>query len=535
MLRYKIVEVSLPGMKSIILVILDGWGISREAKGNAIAQARTPTINEIEKFYPAISLQASGIAVGLPWSEAGNSEVGHLTLGAGRVVYQSLLRILLSIQDGSFFKNPALLEAVKNVKAKNSCLHLMGLVSSGTVHSYIDHIYGLIELAKKENVEKVRLHVFTDGEDSPPKEAANFLKNIESKLNELKDGKIATITGRFYAMDRNRNWERTEKTYQCLAEGTGAKYENPIKAVEEFYKKGLTDAFIEPTVIIDSQTKNPLGTIQDNDSVIFFNFREDRVRQLTKAFVMPVFKEFSREQLKNLCFVTITQYEEGSPARVAFLPTKIINHLTEVLSNANKKILKLAETEKYAHVTYFFNGGKETIYPKEERILIPSTTIAHYDRTPEMAANEITEKVIQAVNENKFDFILVNYANTDIVGHTGNFQAVVRAAETVDNCLKSLLELTLEKKCCLLITSDHGNAEEMINLKTGEVVPEHSINPVPFYLVGAEYRDSIKHNLDIRISRPQGIISDVAPTILEIMGIPKPEEMTGQSLLEILK
>jgi len=520
-------------MKPIILTILDGWGINKEIKGNAIRQAKTPTIDEVGKNYPTTSLQASGIAVGLPWEEAGNSEVGHLTLGAGRVVYQHLPRIVLSIRDGSFFRNPILLEAVKNVKAKNSCLHLMGLTSSGTVHSYIDHLYGLIELAEQEGIEKVRLHVFTDGEDSPPKEAINFLPGIEKRLKKLKDGKIATIIGRIYAMDRNKNWDRIKKTYQCLVEGKGTKYESLTKALEESYKERLTDTFIEPTIMTDSQTKNPLGLIQDNDSVIFFNFRADRARQLTKAFVLPDFKKFPRTPLKNLCFVTMTQYEKDLPVKVAFPPIEIKNHLTEVLSNANKKILKLAETEKYAHVTYFFNGGKEIVYPGEEQILIPSITIPRYDQYPEMAAKEITEKLIQVVNDENFDLIVVNYANTDMIAHTGNFAAAIKAVETIDNCLKSLLGLVLEKKCYLLITSDHGHAEEMINPRTGEISPEHTANPVPFYLLTPENQRNT--TAEFLYNQPQGIISDVAPTILELIGIPKPEEMTGQSLLGILK
>ncbi len=527
-------------MKPIILTILDGWGINKEKKGNAIAQAQTPIIDEIEKFYPATSLQASGIAIGLPWEEAGSSEVGHLTLGAGRIIYQSLPRIVLAIKDGSFFKNSALLQATEHVKKNNSCLHLMGLVSSGNVHSYIDHIYGLFRLAKKEKIEKVRLHVFTDGEDSPSNEAAEFLQKIEKKLNELKDGKIATIIGRIYAMDRNKNWDRIQKAYECLIENKGLKSENSIQTIKEFYKKDLTDTFIEPVLLTD-KNQQPLGTIQDNDSVIFFNFRKDRTRQLTKAFVLSNFKEFPRKLLKNLCFVTMTKYEEGLPVKIAFPPIEIKNHLTEVLSKANKKILKIAETEKYAHVTYFFNCGEEKIYPGEKQILVPSTTIPHYDKHPEMSASEITNRIIRAVDENKFDLIVVNYANTDMVAHTGNFQAAIKAVEVLDKQIKSLIRLVAGKKCCLLITADHGNAEEMIHLRTGEPSPEHSKNPVPFYLVGNEFRKkqaprppSLREGVADG-GKPQGILSDVAPTILELMKIPQPKEMTGKSLLNILK
>lgn len=520
-------------MKPIILTILDGYGINKEQKGNAIAQAKTPNIDNIKNNYPMISLQASGITVGLPWAEAGNSEVGHLSIGAGRIIYQSLPRIVLAIKDGSFFKNTALLQATEHVKKNNSCLHLMGLVSSGSVHSYIDHIYGLIELAKKEKVAKVRLHIFTDGEDSPPKEASKFIQKVEKKLKGLENGKIATITGRIYAMDRNKNWERTQETYECMVQGKGAKHNNPIKAIEDYYKKDLTDAFIKPTTVIDQKTQQPIGIIKDNDSVVFFNFRKDRARQITKAFVIPDFKEFPRQALKNLCFVTMIQYEKDLPVKVAFSPIEIKNHLTEILSKANKKILKVAETEKYAHVSYFFNGGKEASYPNEKRILIPSKTISHYDQYPEMAASEITNRIIN--HSGKYDLTIANYANADMVAHTGNFQATIKAVEVLDEQLGQLLKLVTEKNYYLLITADHGNAEEMINLKTGEKNPEHSANPVPFYLIGNEFKIKKPSHVKSLEDKPQGIISDIAPTILELMKIPKPSEMTGKSLLGILK
>jgi len=486
-------------MKPVILVILDGWGASEIKKGNAVKQAKTPIIDKIEKSYPTAFLQASGIAVGMPWGEAGNSEVGHLTLGAGRTIYQSVPRIVFAIKDGSFFKNPALVQAVQHVKKNNSCFHVMGLVSSGSVHSYIEHLYGLIELAKREKI-KLRLHIFTDGEDAPPKEASKIVKKVEEKLSRLKNGKIATVMGRVFPMDRNNNWELIERAYNSLTKGEGLKFKDPVKAIEESYNKGLNDTFVEPSVMVD-QNNHPLGLIQDNDSIVFFNFRRDRGRQLTKAFVLSDFKEFSRKQLKNLYFVTM---------------------------------LKIAETEKYAHVTYFFNGGKEKVYPGEKRILVPSKTIPQYDKFPEMAASDVTENIIQGVKSNKFYFILVNYANTDMVAHTGDFQATIKAVETVDSCLNPLLELAEEEKCYLLITADHGNAEEMIDLKTGEPMPEHSTNPVPFYLVEKKFKRK-SPGMTAEISNPQGILSDVAPTVLELMKIPQPPEMTGRSLLEILK
>jgi len=523
-------------MKRIILVILDGWGIRKEQNGNAIAQAKTPTIDKIGKFYPATSLQASGIAVGLPWGEAGNSEVGHLSLGTGRVVYQSLPRIVFAIQDGSFFKNPALIQAVEHSKKNNSCFHIMGLVSSGNIHSYIDHLYGLIELARREKIKKVRLHVFTDGRDSPLKESANFLQNVERKLGELEDGKIASVMGRVCPMDKSGNWSLIQKAYQCLVDGKGLKKKNPIEAIKEYYKEGLTDTFLEPTIIIDEKTKQPLGLIQDNDSLVFFNFRTDRARELTKSFVLPDFDKFPRRQIKNLCFITMTQYEKGLPVKIAFPRIEAKNHLTEILSNANKKILKIAEKVKYAHVTYFFNGRREAIYPGEERIIIPSTAAPHYKEHPEMSALEITKKTIQAINKNRFDLIVINYANTDMVGHSGNFLAEVRAVEIVDGYLKSLFEVAMKKKYCMVITADHGNAEEMINLKTGEPNPEHTTNPVPFYLVSPESKKRKLNPGSLKLFKePEGMLSDVAPTILDIMNIPAPKEMTGKSLLEVLE
>jgi len=528
-------SVKIKHMKPIILSILDGWGLSSEKRGNAIFHAKTPTFDEIIAHYPAIPLQASGIAVGLPWKEVGNSEVGHLNIGSGRIVYQSLPRILLAIKNGSFFKNPALTQAINHVKKNNSCLHLMGLVSTGNIHSYLDHLYALIELATKEKVAKIRLHFFSDGEDAPPKQALQLVKQVEERLNQAKDGKIATIIGRIYAMDRNQNWERTQWAFECLTQGKGEKFETATEAIESAYNKNLTDTFIQPSVIIDPQTKKPVGLIQDNDSVIFFNYRADRARQLTYAFVLPDFNDFPRIMPQNLYFVTMTEYKKNLPVQVAFPTIKIENHITEFLTNYNKKVLKIAETEKYAHVTYFFNGGKEKEYPNETRILIPSTKMPHYEKYPEMSASQITQKLIQEITTNQFELAVVNYANPDIIGHTGNFQAAVKAIETVDSCLSQLLKLVKENKIILIITGDHGNAEQMINLKTGEPYPEHTTNPVPFCFVAQEkQRKKTKEEIDILFKEPQGMLSDIAPTILETMGIPQPFEMTGQSLLGFL-
>jgi 2,3-bisphosphoglycerate-independent phosphoglycerate mutase len=537
-------------IKPLILVILDGWGISAEKKGNAIAQAEIPTIEKLNHFYPHFYLKASGIAVGLPWKEPGNSEVGHLNLGAGKIIYQNLPRIDLAIKNKSFFKNKALLDAIDFAKKNNSCLHLMGLVSSGGVHSDIEHLYALLEMAKKNKVKNLFIHIFTDGRDASPKGGINFVENLEKKINDFGIGKITTIVGRYWAMDRNKNWDRTEKTYQCLTEGIGKKYNNPIKAIEESYKKNITDEFIEPIVIADNNSVevrsqqnllksnfnkiNHTGLINDNDAVIFFNFRNDRARQLTQAFVLKDFKGFKRKKfLKNLYFTTMTEYEKNLPVQVVLSPQKIDCPLACVLSKENKKQLHIAETEKYAHVTYFFNGGRENPFPGEDRVLIPSPSVSNYEETPGMSAHEITEKLIEEIKKDKYDFIIVNYANPDMIGHTGNFKAAVRAIEIIDQCLGQLVDAVLENNGGLIITADHGNAEEMIDPQTGEIMTEHTKNPVPIWYVNNEDK---KENSQSKISQSKistiGILSDIAPTILEIMKIKKPAEMTGKSLLK---
>ena len=535
-------------IKPLILVVLDGWGISQNKKGNAIAQAKTPAIEKLNRFWPRFYLKASGLAVGLPWKQPGNSEVGHLNLGAGKIIYQNLPRINLAIKNKSFFKNKALLNAMDFAKKNNSCLHLMGLVSSGGVHSDIEHLYALLKMAKENKVKNLFIHIFTDGRDTSPKDGINFVKNLEEKINEFGIGKIATITGRYWAMDRNKNWDRTKKAYQCITEGIGKKYDNPIKAIEESYKKNITDEFIEPIVIETKnkkqKTKNNIdlkidteqnaGLITDNDAIIFFNFRNDRARQLTQAFILENFKGFKRKKfLKNLCFATMTEYEKNLPVSVALSPQKIDCPLACVLSKENKKQLHIAETEKYAHVTYFFNGGREKPFSGEDRILIPSPSVSNYEETPGMSAHEITEKLIEEIEKDKYDFIIVNYANPDMIGHTGNFKAAIQAIEIVDQCLGRLVGTVLKNNGGLIITADHGNAEEMINPQTGEILTEHTKNPVPIWYVN---NGNKKENLNNEIPQLKistiGILSDIAPTILEIMKIKKPAEMTGKSLLK---
>lgn len=522
-------------MKPIILAILDGWGIGQANQGNAIIQAKIPNLKEIEKNYPSCSLQASGIAVGLPWNEAGNSEVGHLTIGAGRVIYQYLPRISLEIKDGIFFKNPAFLKTIEHVQKNNSFLHLIGLISSGNVHSYLEHLYALLELARKNKIEKLRLHLFTDGKDAPLKEGTKILTALQEKLKNP-DWKIASLIGRFFAMDRNQNWERTEKAYNLLTQGQGEKIQDPIKKLEEFYEQDITDTYIKPVVIVD-QDQEPIGNIKNNDAVIFFNFREDSARQLTRAFVLENFNEFPRQPLENLFFCTMTEYEKNLSIEPAYPPIEIKSHLTELLSRAGKRILKVAETEKYAHITYFFNGSKEQPYPGEIRELIPSKIVSHYDEYPEMQADKVTETVIKGVKD-KYDLIVVNYANADMIGHTGNLQAGIKAIEFLDKAIKPLIGMAEYGECILIIISDHGNAEEMVNPHSGEKITEHSTFPVPFYLIGKEYKlekPKTEQELEDLYKTPQGILSDIAPTILAIIKTPQPSEMTGKSLLDVVK
>jgi len=520
--------------KPVVLVVLDGWGISNNTQGNAIRQAHLPTIDKLNKFYPMTTLQASGISVGLPWGECGNSEVGHMALGAGKIIYQNLPRITLSIQDGSFFQNEALMKAMGSSADHKSSLHLIGLLSEGSVHSHKEHLFALLEMAKNRKIEKVYIHAFTDGRDSPPNAGTKTIKELQDKIKVYGIGKIATLCGRNWAMDRNNNWDRVEKAYNLLTEGKGEKVQDPVKYLQDSYAKEITDEYIEPAVIIENQ-EAPV-VIKDNDSVIFFNYREDRARELTKAFVLPSFKKFKRDKLLKIEFVTLTEYEKDLPVQVAFPPEEINGGLGEVLSKKKVKQLRLAETEKYAHVTYFFNGGKEEPWPGEDRILIPSPTVSKFDETPEMSAPKITEKALEAINSGKYSFILINYANPDMVGHTGNEKATVEAVQSTDKSLSLLVPAVLKNKGCLLVTADHGNAEEVKNFHTGQIDTEHSSNPVPFWFVASDNHHNKKAEEIVRQQNEVGgLLSDVAPTILEIMKIEKPKSMNGESLLPILK
>ncbi|HEX8974686.1 MAG TPA: 2,3-bisphosphoglycerate-independent phosphoglycerate mutase [Patescibacteria group bacterium] len=519
--------------KPVVLVVLDGWGISNNSQGNVLKETSLPTIDKLDRYYPMTTLQASGISVGLFWGEAGNSEVGHMALGAGKIVYQNLPKITLSIQDRSFFNNEALLKAVTSAKEKGKALHLMGLVGQGSVHSYVEHLLALVEMAKLQGLKDVYIHAFTDGRDSPQTSGTKALQDLQNHLKTLGVGKIASLCGRNWAMDRNNNWDRIEKAYQLLTEGKGIQATDPIQCLQDSYARDITDEYIEPSVI--TQDGKPIAVIQDGDSIIFFNFREDRARELTKAFVLPGFDKFQRQQL-NTQFVTMVEYEKDLPVDVAFPPEIPSGGLGEVLSKQGLKQLRIAETEKYAHVTYFFNGGKEEPWQAEDHILVPSPAVSRFDEAPEMSAATITEKLTEVIEQEKYDFILVNYANADMVGHTANEEACKIAVQAIDKSLSLLIPAVLKKNGCLFITADHGNVEEIKNYQTGQLNTEHSSNPVPLWFITADnHKEKRSEEIVRQQSEVGGLLSDVAPTILDLMGIPKSSEMNGESLLSLLK
>ncbi|MBM3256311.1 MAG: 2,3-bisphosphoglycerate-independent phosphoglycerate mutase [Candidatus Moranbacteria bacterium] len=522
--------------RPVVLAVLDGWGINAEIEGNAIANARTPNYGSLKANYPCIALQASGISVGLAWGEPGNSEVGHLTLGSGIILYQNLPRINLAIQNGTFYSNPALNEAMDQTKKRSTNLHLLGLVSNGGVHSHIDHLFALMEMAASKGLKNIFIHAITDGRDTLPNEGITHIRALQEKIISIGAGKIASIAGRNWAMDRNNNWDRVEKAYRVLTGEGKLRAADPMQVIAAAYQNKVSDEFIEPTVIVDEHD-SPVGSIREGDSVIFFNFREDRAREITKALVLENFNGFPRgAHPKNLVFAAMVEYEEGLPVKVAFPPQKITNPLAKILSQKGKNQLHIAETEKYAHVTYFFNGGREEPFPGEDRILVPSPQVNSYEETPEMSAAILTEKLVQAVKSGKYDFILVNYANPDMLGHTGNLPVTIKAVQAVDFCLGKLIKAVLDQNGALVITADHGNAEKMIDPKTGEKETEHSDNPVPCFLVTS---DNKKERTETQIMRHQsmvdGMLVDIAPTVLELLGLPLSEDMVGNSLLPVLK
>ncbi len=524
--------------KPVVLISCDGWGASAIQEGNAIMQANTPQLDRLMKSYPFTYVEASGIAVGLPWGEVGNSEVGHLNLGAGKVVYQNLPRIQLSIQDKSFFDNEALVSAIEHAKKNKSNLHLMGITSNGGVHGHIEHLYAILEMCKKHKLKKrVYIHCITDGRDTPPAVAADFIKQLQEVTKKLKVGKIVSLIGRHYAMDRNNNWDRTKLAYDLMVKGLGVQYKDPLHAIEEIYKQGMKDEQLAPAVITDKKGL-PLATIQNNDAVIFWNYRPDRARQLTKAFVLDDFGKFDRgEKLQNLVFVTMMQYEDGLPTGVAFPPQLISEPVGKIIADAGLQQLRLAETEKYAHVTYFFNGGNEDQYPNEERALIESPNVKTYDLKPEMSAPEIADRAVKEIQSGKYDFIMMNFANADMVGHTGNFEATMKGVEAVDSGIGKIAEAALAAGGAVVITADHGNAEQMKDPLKGQEVKEHSTSSVPLIVIQAgrerELDDASFEAIRMQ-TNPVGILADVGPTVLELMGLQSSPEMTGRSLLNDL-
>ncbi|MCI8965617.1 MAG: 2,3-bisphosphoglycerate-independent phosphoglycerate mutase [Clostridia bacterium] len=506
--------------KTTMLMILDGFGINENEEGNPVKMANIPNINEIMKQYPNTIIHTSGLDVGLPEGQMGNSEVGHTNIGAGRIIYQELTRITKSIEDGDFFSNQELVAAIDNCKKNNSKLHILGLLSDGGIHSHIRHLVAILELAKRKDFEDVYVHCFLDGRDTPPASADTYITFLEEKMKEKGIGKIATIAGRFYAMDRDKRWQRVEKAYNAIVKGEGEKYNSASAAIENSYQKETFDEFVVPSVICKND--EPVAKIEENDSVIFFNYRPDRAREITRAIVDPEFSEFERDYFKTH-FVTFTNYDETllPYVNVVFKKEEIKNTFGEYLSKKGLTQLRIAETEKYAHVTFFFNGGEEKQYEGEDRILIPSPKVETYDMKPEMSALEVTEKAVEAINSRKYDAIILNFANPDMLGHTGSIDATVKALESLDSCVKQVVDAIEANEGTVLITADHGNAEQMIDYKTGEPHTAHTTNPVPLVVVG---RDNIKLK--------EGRLADLIPTMLELMNLEKPEEMTGESLIE---
>lgn len=508
--------------KPVVLMILDGWGKREPADDNAIFLAKPENFMRLEKEYPHALLNCSGNAVGLPAGQMGNSEVGHLNIGSGRVVYQDITRISKAIDEGTFFTNQELLTAIEQVKNHNSSLHLLGLLSDGGVHSHIEHLYALLDMAGRQGLKKVYVHAFLDGRDVPPQSALQYIEQLEEYMQKIGTGRIATLGGRYYGMDRDKRWERVQKAYDAIVSGAGEKAPDARTAVMRSYEKGVNDEFVIPVVLVD-QGGNPAGLIREHDSIICFNFRADRARQISHSLVDREFTFFDRRAINNLYYLCMTQYDITLAAPVAFKPQNLANTLGEVLARNSLRQLRIAETEKYAHITFFFNGGVEKPNPGEERILIPSPKVATYDLQPSMSAKEVTEQIVKQLDRDYFDIIMINYANSDMVGHTGILAAAVEAVKTVDACLGRVAEKVLDLQGILMITADHGNSEQMFDTDTHGPHTAHTTSPVPFILASDAYKD---HKL-----RDGGVLADIAPTILQVMGIKQPDEMTGTSLI----
>lgn len=507
-------------MKKAMLIILDGWGCGKDYPGNAVMLAKTPVFDNLIKTYPHTTLSASGLSVGLPEGQMGNSEVGHLNIGSGRIIYQELTKISKAINDGVFFTNPALVESVEHAKKAGKSLHLMGLVSDGGVHSHNTHLYALLNLCKLHDFHDVYIHAFLDGRDVAPTIGATHIQELVDEIEEIGVGKIATITGRYYAMDRDKRWDRTEKAYNAIVLGEGKFSVDPVGAVRESYDDGVTDEFVLPIVLTEDD--KPVKMLDDGDSVLFFNFRPDRGRQLSHAITDTIFEGFERKKvLENLHYTTMTEYDKTlKGVNIAYPPETYENTLGYYISLKGYRQLRIAETEKYAHVTFFFNGGIEIPNEGEDRVLIPSPKVATYDLKPEMSAIEVKNEAVNRINSEDYQLIILNFANSDMVGHTGIIPAAIKAVETVDTCLGELIEATQKHGYTVLVTADHGNSEQMIDEETGGPFTAHTTNPVPFIVIGEG---------DIKLE--EGILADIAPTILDVMGLEQPAEMTGRSLI----
>ncbi len=507
--------------KPTVLIILDGYGLNENHEANAVYQAKTPVMDRLMKDYPFVKGYASGMAVGLPEGQMGNSEVGHLNMGAGRIVYQELTRITREIQDGTFFRNEALLKAVKNAKEKGSSLHIMGLLSDGGVHSHNTHLYGLLQLAKREGLANVYVHCFLDGRDTPPASGKDYIRELKDEMEKTGVGEIATVMGRYYAMDRDNRWERVEQAYRAMVQGKGKEASCAVCAVKESYEAKKTDEFVEPIVV--TKDGHPVATVKDQDSVIFFNFRPDRAREITRAFVDDGFTGFAREKRLDLTYVCFTDYDETIANKlVAFRKEEIRNTFGEYLAARQMTQARIAETEKYAHVTFFFNGGKEKPNPGEDRILVNSPKVATYDLQPEMSAPQVCETLVGAIESGKYDVVICNFANPDMVGHTGVQAAAVQAIETVDECVGKAVDAVKRTGGQMFLCADHGNAEQLIDYETGEPCTAHTTNPVPFILINADPSWRLREN---------GRLADIVPTLIDMMGMEQPKEMTGESLL----
>lgn len=521
--------------RPLVLCICDGWGVAPDAEGNAITRAQTPNYTSFIREYPVMTLYASGNEVGLQFGEMGNSEVGHLNIGAGRVYYQTYPRIQKEIADGSFYHNVALLKAAEQVKKNKSALHLIGLVSSGNIHASQEHCHALLDFAKQQKIKDVYVHAILDGRDTGHNTAVDFIGQLQAKMKAVKRGTIASLSGRKYALDRDNRWERIEPAYRAMAEGRAAEYfSDPLGAIKASYGKEVFDEEFVPTVV--GSEGQPTAIIKDGDAVIFFNFRPDRARELTQAFVLPSFSRFERRQIQDLVFVTMTEFEKELPVAVAYPPSVVHNCLAEVISQAGLKQFHLAETEKYAHITFFLNGTIEEPFSGEERQIIPSPRVSSYDQAPEMSAPEITKAALKAIESDAYDVIFLNYANADMVGHTGDFAATVKGIETIDKGFGEIADQVLARDGVLMITADHGNAEEKMNLQTHESSKEHTTNVVPLLIIGKQYRGQAgpggdPPNGDLSLLPAVGMLADVAPTMLKILEIPQPPEMTGRSLI----